>query len=269
MTSCRGCGHNSRTDDVCERCGTRLSLSAPPILAIPSQVEITRRVSLAGDVVESTQTMPCPAVGAGNSGSAARSSSQTLPLNPVGNGAARDPHQEVIPGGSLPLAIAGDLEYSGPSLRERWEKGLGMALPVLAVSMLVVHFIPAILMVVVLCNLLVLPIALCAAGIIPRYREAMLDSCLALVVTALLGPAVALAAYLLTTMVKQERNDAIVAILLTSVFVRGLFAITFAPVADTQSLAAMWGFFNWMSFAGVCMSLIGWLVVSIFRPVDV
>jgi hypothetical protein len=32
-------------------------------------------------------------------------------------------------------------------------------------------------------------------------------------------------------------------------------------------LAAMWGLLNFVSFFGVCLSFLGWLMSSFFRPV--
>jgi hypothetical protein len=159
------------------------------------------------------------------------------------------------------------IEAEGPSLGERWEKGLAIALPMVAISMLVVHLAPVALFAIVFGNLLIMPLILGATGAIPRYEDAILDCSVMLVVAILFGPAIALGVYLVTAVVKQECNGAIVAILLINILLKALFAVAFAPAADTLSLAAMYGFLNFMSFFGVCLSFLGWLLSSFFRGI--
>jgi hypothetical protein len=173
-----------------------------------------------------------------------------------------------LPAGAYsPAAIRDQLGDQGLSLGERWEKGLAIAMPIVAISMLIIHFAPGALLGMVFGNLLILPMVLGATGAIPRYEDAIVDCSVMLVVAVLLGPAVALGVYLLTAMVKQECNGAIVAILLINIFLKGLFAVAFAPVVDTVSLAVMFGFLNMMSFFGVCVSFLGWLLSSFFRGI--
>ena len=57
------------------------------------------------------------------------------------------------------------------------------------------------------------------------------------------------------------------AILLINLLLKGLFAIAFAPVVDTVTLAVMFGFLDMTSFFGVCVSFLGWLLSSFFRGI--
>src|SRR4051812_21006014 len=79
MTRCATCGHDNLRDDLCEVCRRPLQFAAPaplvglnapplnmqPPIAGPEQtlqmapgIQTTRRVSLTGEVVETTQAMP-------------------------------------------------------------------------------------------------------------------------------------------------------------------------------------------------------------------
>jgi hypothetical protein len=272
MTFCRACGQNSRTDDFCELCRRPLQAnpSAGPAGSYPTmqmspQPQTVRRVSLTGEVVETTQAMqPQQMQGAlpiqPGYGS-------TQPAAPFAGLAART--GPTLPAGAYsPAAMMERAAAEGPPVGERFEKALAIGLPILALSMLAVHFAPSAMLGVVFGNLLVLPMILGATGAIPRYEDAILDCSVVLVVAILFGPLVALGAYLLTAMVKQECNGAIVALLGLNVVIKGFFGIAFAPAVDTLSLAAMWGLLNWTSFFGVCLSFLGWLLSSFFRPIN-
>jgi hypothetical protein len=266
MTLCRTCGTSSRTDDFCERCRQPLHSGAPtmapgaqPTLQMQpqQQTQTIRRVSLTGEVVETTQAM--------------------APQHYPGGAPAMNPARTVygqMAGAALPVSahsaavLNEQLKAEGPSSGERWEKALAIGLPILALSMLLVHFAPSAMLGIVFANMLVLPIVLGAVGAIPRYEDSILDCSIMLVVAILLGPVVALGAYLLTAMVKQECNGAIVALLAINILLKALFGIAFAPAIDTLSLAAMWGFLNWLSFFGVCLSFLGWLLSSFFRGMN-
>jgi len=52
------------------------------------------------------------------------------------------------PGAYSPAAILDQMAAEGPSPAERWEKGLAIALPIVALSMLLVHFVPVALLIV-------------------------------------------------------------------------------------------------------------------------
>lgn len=168
MMPCSGCGHNSRTDDVCERCGTRFSSAAQAELQMRPQVKTLRRVSLTGEVVESTQAMPPPTVMATQQGTYSSAPGQQYPSNSGHGGSMCAPNQGMPPSAYSPSASVEQIGTDGPSLGERWEKALAIALPIVAVSMLIVHFAPAALIGIVFGNLLILPMVLRATGAISR-----------------------------------------------------------------------------------------------------
>ncbi len=267
MTFCRACGLNSRTDDFCELCRRPLASAAETTLQMPPQSQTVRRVSLTGEVVETTLLIPTrmadqtQTMAAG--GPATTYGSVPLaqyPAPPMNLGAA-------LPASTYSAEFMAQAADEGPPIGERWEKGLAIALPVIAVSMLAIHFAPAAMLAIVFANLLILPAVLGAIRAIPRFEDAIADCTVVLVVAILLGPLVALIVYLLTCMVKQECNVAIVALLAINLLVKALFGIAFAPEADTASLIMMWGFLNWLGFFGVCLSFLGWLCGGFFRPI--
>jgi hypothetical protein len=275
MTLCRTCGMSSRTDDFCERCRQPLVPAAPamapgaqPTLQMQplTQTQTIRRVSLTGEVVETTQAM----------------ATQHYPGGPPAMQPARPgqqypggrPIDSQMAGAVMPLsaysaaALNEQLKAEGPSLGDRWEKALAIALPILVLSMLLVHFAPSAMLGMVFGNMLVLPMVLGAVGAIPRYEDSILDCSIMLVVAILFGPVIALGVYLLTALVKQECNGAIVALLGINILLKAVFGIAFAPAVDTLSLAALWGLLNWLSFFGVCLSFLGWLLSSFFRGMN-
>ena len=134
--------------------------------------------------------------------------------------------------------------------------------------MLLVRFIPATLLSVVFANLLLVPLALASAGAVPRCADSLLECAAVLVVALLFGPFAALGGYLLLALIRQECSGAIVALLAVNILIKELFAVAFAPVADTTALAAMWGFLNWPSFFGVCLSFAGCLLPSFSTPAE-
>jgi len=229
---------------------------APPVM--------NRRVSLTGEVVDATQAMPpqfAPAAPLGPH--------PAYQAGPYAQAPATHPGGPVLPPSAYSVAAIRDMAAADqPSAGERWEKGLAIALPIIALSMLLIRFAPASLFVVLFANLLVVPAVFGAVGAIPRYEDAHVDCAIMLVVTMLLGPIVALVAYLLVSAIKQEINLAIVVILGANLLIRTLFGIAFAPSADTMSIVLMWGIFGIFSFFGVCVSFIGWLCSSFFRGLN-
>lgn len=269
MRLCPACGMNSRTDDVCERCRIPFRTAPDPTMIMNPQPQTVRRVSLTGEVVETTQAMPTmhppgalPPQQAGPGGLYG-------PGGPPAVAVPRTNAGPVMPPGAYSAAaVREQLGEEGPPIGERWEKALAIAMPILAVSMLIAHFAPSAIYGLVFGSLLVIPLVLGALKAIPTVEDAIVDASIAFVIAVLLGPLVALGGYLLLAMVKQECNPAIVALLGLNVLVRGLFGIAFAPVADTASLTALWGFFNWASIFGVVLSFSGWLLSSFFRGIE-
>jgi len=303
MTRCRACGHNSFMDDFCEGCrrpldpgiamppgsaqptvqmqppARRVSLTGEvfesaqpplngpqPMLQMPPQSQTVRRVALTGEVVETTQAiLPRQAPGMPPGTNPAYRAGPSLPAHPGQpmGGAA------MLPAAAYSAAAMSELAATGgPSLGARWEKALAIALPIVALSMVLVHFVPIAMFAVVFALLFVVPVVLGATGAIPRYEDAIVDCSIMLVAAFVGGPLIALGAYLVYSLVRQECNIAIVALLGLNLLIKGLFSVAFAPTVDTLALAMMWGLMNMLGFFGVCLSFLGWLASSFFRDLN-
>ncbi len=302
MTHCGACGHNSFTDDVCEGCrrpfpstalppgGAQQTVQMQPLRRVsltgevfeggqpvdnsqqqtlqmmpqlPSQT--VRRVALTGAVEETTQPIPArQSPGMPPEPSTAYSGPQSPPsLRPPVRG------ETDLPAAAYYAASMGQLAASGSQFSlERWEKALAIALPIFALSMALVHFAPMAMFAVVFANLFFIPVVLGATGAIPRYEDAILDCAIMLGVAILCGPLIALGVYLVFSLARQEGNSAIITLLAVNILIRGVFGVAFAPAIDTIALAAMWGFLNMLGFFGVCLSFLGWLLSSFFRPLN-
>jgi hypothetical protein len=174
----------------------------------------------------------------------------------------------MLPASAYSAAAMSEMATTGgPSLGARWEKALAIALPIVALSMVLVHFVPVAMFAVVFALSFVVPVVLGATGAIPRYEDAIVDCSIMLVVAFVGGPLIALGAYLIYSLVRQECNLAIIALLGLNLVIKGLFSVAFAPTVDTLALAVLWGFMNMLGFFGVCLSFLGWLASSFFRDI--
>jgi hypothetical protein len=268
---CRHCGMDSRTVDACEWCHKPLTgaQSLDRTVAMPPgsqptlqmQTPTVKRVALTGEVIETTQALPTmpppgayppPSSGPPYAGMPASSLGSALPS------AAYSPH-----------AIQQQFqEMNEVPLGEKWEKLLAIALPILACSMLLVHFAPGALWLVAYSDLFFIGLAMGVTGAIPSFDDAILDCSVVLIVAMFFGPLIALGGALFVGLVKQEVNPAILALLGLNLLVKLLLGYAFASTADTISMLAMWGLFNWFGFVGVCISFFGWMCSSFFRRLD-
>lgn len=204
MYPCQMCGKQSRTHDFCEWCRNPMSApgsqptmqmppsnqptmqipqGAQPTLQIPPQGQTMRRVSLTGEVVESVP-----------SGYSAQPGMPPNMMPPHNQPPAL--HPSALPAAAY-SAVAMQARYDNdrPSLWARWEKALGIGMPILALSILLTYFVNDALLWMILLNLFVLPMILGACAAIPRYEEAITDCAIMLVVTFLFGPLLALIIY--------------------------------------------------------------------------
>ena len=157
MTPCRMCGKNSRTGDFCEWCRQPLqggTAPLPPGMQPTTQMpaQANRRVALTGEVIETevTQAMspmgamsPPPGMPPGINRMPVRAGYPPQPggLPPVG---LRTPQGPTLPAAAYsPRAMQEMAAAEGPSLGERWEKFLAIGLPIVALSLLLVHFVPS------------------------------------------------------------------------------------------------------------------------------
>ena len=242
-------------------------------MAMPPQNPNTRsRVSLSGDVVEDevepTQAMhpqqgPIPTLAM----NPYPGQNQTQPMNPM--------RPQPIPTGALPpgaysaAVMQHQLREDEASPGERWEKSMAFCLPIVALSILMIHFVPGAFYWVAALNLFVIPLIMSALRAIPPYEEAILDCTIMLVVTFLVGPLIGLVVYAVVCAIKQEANVAIIAILVLNLLVKYLFAFAFSTTLDLGSMLTFGVLLSFMSFGGVLLSFVGWLMGGFFRPVSV
>ncbi|HLK57981.1 MAG TPA: hypothetical protein VKU00_15545 [Chthonomonadaceae bacterium] len=291
---CRSCGRDSRTITSCEWCHQPLSVvpppqpttqmpagnpptqampmgqqptlqipqGAPPYPVMPGSQPTTqlppgvqptmqgnaptrRRVSLTGEVIEDAAPPPPPMAPTG--------------VIPAGMG-----H---IPATAYTAqAVQAQLQGSGTTpMGERWEKFLAIALPLIALSMLIVHIFPGSFLYVGFADMFFIPMALGAVGAVPSYDDAIADCSVVLIVSLLFGPALALVVYLIVCAFKQECNGALVALLLISLILPFLLLIPFLSTGLSWDKLGAWGLFNIFSFVRVFLGFAGWFLSSFFR----
>ena len=266
---CRHCGMDSNTGDVCEWCHksimvgqvqdrtTEMAPGSQPTLQM--QPQTIKRMALTGEVIETTQELaPMSAVGG-------------YPVTSgTGVGMRASEVASVLPAGAYSPATVQELYRrvdESPGLR--WEKFLALALPILALSMLVVYFMPGGIWLIAITDLFFIGLAMGVTQVIPSFDDAFLDCSVMLIVAMSFGPLIALVACVAVGLIKQDVNWAMVALLLLNLVVTKLLGFAFSSKVDTLSMLAMWGLFNWFGFIGVCVSFFGWLCSSFFRRLDV
>ncbi len=259
---CPHCRMDTRTTDACEWC-------KKPIAA-PQQTATRVRVALTGEVIEETVAMPAPAMAAPVPPVAAPGTAHgpIPPARPSLRSTAELPTHAVT-AQMVRNELAQDT-YVDPG--ERWEKSLAIIFPFLALSLLLVHFVPDALPWAAFADCFVTGLALGATGAIPSFDEAFLDCTAVLIVCYLCGPIAGFGAYLLVGMIKQEWNGALLAVLTSHVLIRLLFSFAFqdeAPLWMTVipyvNVISVWGF---ISFLSVALSFGGWMMSNFFRPMN-
>ena len=254
---CRSCGKESRNPQWCEWCRQPMNAAAPPTPNAPQyppqnppgqNAPSGKRVSLTGEVYDDVPATPPapPPMYANRTGDFA-------PTLPAG----------VYTPQSFPSEYADDL----PSWGERFERFLAMALPALAVCILVVRYAPASFLWVVLTACLVLTLMLSGAGVVPQLGEEGREAMIILLVSFLFGPLFALVVYGILCLLRQEGSGGIAAILATPVIVTKFLALTFVHSADVGVFLSVFTLFGFMAFLPVCAAFVGWLIGGMFRPI--
>ena len=152
----------------------------------------------------------------------------------------------------------------------RWEKFLAMFLPVFAISMLIVHAFPNSILWISLLELFLLGLLMGASGAIPSYDDAVADCTGVLVISFLLGPFVAFVGYFIVSLIRQECNSAVMALLIFFILVRVGLYFSFLTSNDNSvgSWMGSFGLFSFMSFMGLVITFAGWMLSTFFRPLD-
>jgi hypothetical protein len=155
-----------------------------------------------------------------------------------------------------------------PSLGERWEKCLAISLPILLLSVWVVHLNPSWLPWIVLADLFFIAMAMGGTASIGSYDDAYLDVGAALMVSFFFGPTVGLVVYLIVGAIKQEFNGAIIALLLSHILVRFIVLLAFPMKASAFTVMPALLMFNVLGIMSICMTFGGWILSSFFRPLN-
>jgi len=268
---CFGCGRNSNRTDYCEWCKrphgqpgqrppsgvqptqplppgaqptTHLPYDAQPTVQMPGP---TRRVALTGEVVEGPP--PAPQM-------------PTQAMRPQGYGSVP------LPAGAYsPEAIKLQFDEVSP-VGERWEKALAFCLPVVAFSMLLIHFSPGAILWVAYIDMFLLMLLLGATRAIPFFEDAMLDCGILLGASFLFGPILGLIVYLVVCAIHQECNGALITLLVVSIVLPQLLAIPLVSSADNINPFLLLGLFRVLSFLPVFVGFFGWICASFFRPLN-
>ena len=264
---CRACGMESRTTEKCEWCKRTLVAPGREGLAdANNQTTVVRaqpRVSLSGEVFEDETTIMQPTVVG------------TTPVRPV--------VQSGHPGlAGLPTAAVSPSFFTKGTLLPtepksvRWEKFLAMFLPIFAVSMFVVHLMPKSVLWIALLELFVLGLLMGASGAIPSYDDAIADCTSVLAISFLFGPLVAFVGYGVVSVIRQEHNSAVAALLFFNILVRVGFYFPFLSSIDnnigswmgTFGLFSVIGVIDVLGFMTLVITFAGWMLSSFFRPLD-
>jgi hypothetical protein len=163
------------------------------------------------------------------------------------------------------------LEKEDISLGERWERSLAIIFPVIAASLLLVHFVPAVYVYAALFDFFVVGLALGATRAIQSFDDAYMDCTAVLAVSYACCPVAGIGAYLLVGLIKQEWNTAVLAVLLGHILVRAVFVFSFPDNIPWFSVIPYFAVFSVtkiISFTGTALTFGGWMMSNFFRPLN-
>ena len=143
-----------------------------------------------------------------------------------------------------------------------------MFLPILALSMLLLHFVPSLFLWVALIDLFLVGLLMGASTAIPSYDDAFSDCAIVLVVCLFFGPVLAMIVYVIIGLVRQEFNPAMNGLLGGHVIVRSALSFAFMSNPGAPAMFATFGLFSLMSFFTVLVTFGGWILSSLFRPFE-
>jgi hypothetical protein len=149
---------------------------------------------------------------------------------------------------------------------EKEEKFFAIGMPLLALSMLLVHLFPSYYLWIAFTDVFVLALAMGATAVIPSYDDAFADVTIVLVVSFLFGPLLALIGYVIVGLIKQELNPAAPSLLGLTIGIPYALMPAFMSSATEISHFLLFGLFNFMGFFAVVVAFGGWIISSFFRP---
>ena len=242
-----------------------------PIATAPAAAAPTVRVSLTGEVIEEAPPpmMPPSVPGAPMPGGPVPPGA---PIPPVGSAYSRPGMPPVgVPTSAIhprfAEAMIDSIDYGAA-----WEKILAISFPLIAISMLIIKFVPTSFMWVAFGAFFLVGLATGSSRAIETYEDAFLDVAAALFAIFFLGPFGGLLAYAIVGAIKREWNAALLAILVGHLITRFVFMVAFSQDADWLTVMPSFGTFmdpaKFMAFLPVCLSFAGWICSSFFRPLD-
>lgn len=267
---CRYCGMDSGNPQVCEWCNRILAGPNAGQVAqhgAPAAQQSVRRVALTGEEVV-TPVQPAPP-------------EPTISLPPVaarGTGthpaptAPQPPRPTINTYGLSAAAISTTMvqqqvDRHRVSEGEKWDRFMALAMPLTLASLLIIHYWPGLLTFVSLCDMFLISIFLGATGVIGSYDDEYMDVGTALIVTFLLGPLVALVAYVIVGLIRQDMHKSIIMVLVGHMTVRTVVWIAFMTSGGSQfSLMPALMVFSVAGILGPTLSFAGWIMSSFFRP---
>ena len=167
--------------------------------------------------------------------------------------------------------IERELEKSDISLGERWEKSLAIIFPLIALSMVLVHFVPDAYVYAALFDFFIVGLAMGATRAIESFDEAFMDCTAILAVSYICGPIAGIGAYVLVGLIKQEWNSAALFVLFGHIVVRAIFVIAYPdniPWFSILPYFQMISVTGLISFCGTALSFGGWMMSNFFRPMN-
>lgn len=266
---CRACGMESRALDVCEWCKKPMPSASgmEPTQAMPAQPVRQTRTALTGEVIEEELPPAPPPMPA--------DLNRTMPMSPSATMSQPVPTQAMpamtatSPAATAVVRERPRREYIYPG--ERWEKFLAIGLPILLVAALLSHYVPGVVAIVTYyTTLFVLSLIMGALRAIPAYEDEALDVGIVVVITLLVGPLIAIIAYGIVAMVKQEWNPAIFALFLLNTLAGIVLNIAMVTAGGAGNLFALigMGMGNFVGFLPIFVCFGGWFMSSFFRPLD-
>lgn len=215
--------------------------AAPPPVAQPVLTPPPTRTTLTGEIVEAPPPVSQPAMNF----TPAQAAAQQL-LDP-----AMMPTQEQMQGPRAPLGA-------------RWERALAMALPLLALAMLIIHFAPSAYWPFVLTCPFAIGVMLGATQAIPPFEEAYADVAAVVIMSFLVGPLYTLFAYLIWCLIRQDFDIAVLSMFGAAVIPGILLGHMYGPGWAKMALV---GFVNALGFFSMSSCCTGWILSSFLRPV--
>ncbi len=270
---CNACGMDSKNTHSCEWChkpmvgGRQGSQPLDQTQAVAPPV-IQRRMSLTGEEVEVAVPPPSYAPPQAYQPPTQNGAGRPPSVVPPGYSAVRNLPSGAINPELMRMGTTNDMGAVQNSPMAKWDKCLAMCLPVMLISIWIIHKSPANLPWITLGEMFLVALFMGASAAIPSYDDAFLDVGIFLVVCFFFGPLIALVVYGIVGAIKQEFNVAILSLLLGHLIVRFLNIYVALSVQDSITGMISAGVLGFVGMFAVCATFAGWILSSFFRPIN-